>query len=129
MKGRVKFASPLILGRRVVTLDALWGFRFFLEDFWVCAGVPPGSARPLSGTAGGEGSPGHCVACLQTARSQNWRSPNLLDLLCKGSGRKCGCGQVKETRRRGERGQRRAVTVFFRLPRLWLGSPRSLCLE
>lgn len=62
---------------------------------------PPGSARPLSGTAGGEGSPGHCVACLQTARAQDWRSQNLLDLLCKGSGRKCGRGQVKETRRRG----------------------------
>lgn len=66
----------------------------------VCGG-PPGSARPLSGTAGGEGSPGHCVACLQTARAQDWRSQNLLDLLCKGSGRKCGRGQVKETRRRG----------------------------
>lgn len=40
MKGPVKFASPLILGRRVVTLEALWGFRFFLEDFLVCVGVP-----------------------------------------------------------------------------------------
>lgn len=39
MKGRVKFASPLVLGRRVVTLEALWGFRFFLEDFWVCVCV------------------------------------------------------------------------------------------
>lgn len=33
----------------------------------------------LSGTAGGEGSPGHCVACLLTARSLDWRSQNLLD--------------------------------------------------
>lgn len=42
MKGRVNFASPIVLGRQVVSyfggIMALWGFRFFLEDFWVCFG-------------------------------------------------------------------------------------------
>lgn len=50
----------------------------------MCVGGPPPPPRArlgavLSGTAGGEGSPGHCVACLLTARSLDWRSQNLLD--------------------------------------------------
>lgn len=47
----------------------------------VCWGGPPRArlGAVLSGTAGGEGSPGHCVACLLTARSLDWRSQNLLD--------------------------------------------------
>lgn len=44
-----------------------------------CPPPPPGLGAVLSGTAGGEGSPGHCVACLLTARSLDWRSQNLLD--------------------------------------------------
>lgn len=43
----------------------------------VCWGGGLGAV--LSGTAGGEGSPGHCVACLLTARSLDWRPQNLLD--------------------------------------------------
>lgn len=48
----------------------------------VCRPPPAPRARlgaVLSGTAGWEGSPGHCVACLLTARSLDWRSQNLLD--------------------------------------------------
>lgn len=47
----------------------------------MCVGGAPRArlGAVLSGTAGGEGSPGHCVACLLTARSLDWRSQNLLD--------------------------------------------------
>lgn len=75
--------------------EGLWGAG---AQCCGCAGLPA-SARRLSGTPGWEGSSRHWVVCLQTERSLDRCSQNLLDLLC--SGRKCGVGQV-ETRRCGQ---------------------------
>lgn len=78
----------------MVTFGGTYGkARVLLEDFggagaqrWEFGGLPA-LARQLSGTAGEEGSPRHCVAYLQTERSQDRQSQNLLDLLCKARGR------------------------------------------
>lgn len=67
--------SPRLTGR-------LWGAG---AQRWGFAGLPA-LARQLSGKAGEEGSPKHCVAYLQTERSRDRQSQNLLDLLCKAPG-------------------------------------------
>lgn len=69
-------------------------------------------ARHLSGRAGEEGSPKHCVAYLQTERSRDRQSQNLIALLCKALGEMPWCPGRNTASRPGVRRTPGSATAF-----------------